>query len=139
MNPENDDDDNDGHDDDESENAIDSVNETPSNYEDEPEMVKRAPWRRRRRPRIRIRIPHIVRRVKDKVKDKLKQFKPCLKTVCGLVKNSKKLIVQWACRQVDKLRDEEYPLLSNDETFIEAHEADELVKQGYMKEEQREQ
>jgi hypothetical protein len=33
----------------------------------------------------------------------------------------------------------EYPLLSNDETFIEAHEADELVKQGYVKEEQREQ
>ena len=31
----------------------------------------------------------------------------------------------------------EYPFLSSDETFIEAHQADELVKQGYVKEEQR--
>ncbi|CAB4021794.1 Hypothetical predicted protein [Paramuricea clavata] len=154
KNPENDDDDDDDNDDDDDddesrENAVDGVNETPSNDEDEPEMFKRAPWRRRRRrrrrrriwrlrrirlPRIRIRLRRVVRRVKDK----LKKFKPCLKTVCGFVKNSRSLIVKWACRQVDKLRDEEeYPLLSSDEMFIEAHEADELVKQGYVKEEQR--
>ena len=69
-------------------------------------MVKRAPLFRRRgrrisrRPRIRIRIPHIVRRVKDKVKDKLKKFKPCLKTVCGLVKNSKRLSKSYARRLI---------------------------------------
>ena len=54
-------------------NALDSVNDTPSNDEDEHEMFKRSPWprkrrRRRRRSRrrrfhIRIRARRIIQRV----------------------------------------------------------------------------
>ena len=79
-------------------------------------MFKRAPWRSRRRrrrrrriwrrPRIRlprIRLPRIrirLRRVVRRVKDKLKKFKPCLKTVCGFVKNSRSLSKSYARRLI---------------------------------------
>ncbi|CAB4034667.1 Hypothetical predicted protein [Paramuricea clavata] len=45
----NDDDDGDDDDDDETENAVDSVKETPSNDDDKAEISKRTPWGRRRR------------------------------------------------------------------------------------------
>ena len=45
---------------------MDSVNDTPSNDEDEPEMFKRSPWRRRRgrRRRRRFRIRRGIRRIR---------------------------------------------------------------------------
>ena len=74
------------------ENALDNVNETPSNDEDEPKMFKRTPGRRRRRRRRRRRFLRIRGR---RIKERIKKIGKGLKKVCEFVKNVKNKSKCW--------------------------------------------
>jgi hypothetical protein len=63
------------------ENTLESVNETPSNDDDEPEMFKRAPWGRRRQ-----RFWNRVKRIAKKVHGHVKKVHGHAKKVCKWVK-----------------------------------------------------
>ena len=66
-------------------NALESVNETPSNDEDKPEMFKRTPWRLRFFRRRGLRT--WGRRLKDKFKNFGKKIHGGAKKFCGWLKN----------------------------------------------------
>lgn len=86
---------------------MESINETPSNDEDESEMFKRTPWGFRRRRFFRRRslrtwgrrVREKVKNFGEKVKNVGKKIHSGAKKVCGWVKDSKHISKSYSLRQ----------------------------------------